>query len=725
KPIESKGAVNDPLFSDQASLHQANDQDLDAPEAWDISTGSKAVVVGVIDTGIDYTHPDLTSNMWTNPDEIPNDGIDNDNNGYIDDIHGIDTWYGDSDPIDGNDHGTNVAGIIGAVGNNNKGLAGINHAVTLVACKAFSDDRGGSTSSIYECMNYLLSLKRNKGLNIRVINNSYSQEKDPAQDADDILVWEMMVEKFAEEDVLFVVAASNDFADNDVITQMPGNLPNNNVITVASTMHNGRFAYSHSNYGRNTVHIGAPGVAITSTESLIQNAEQPYYPLLQGTSFAAPHVAGAAALALSINPDLTAVALKKLLMETGDKLASLEDKTVSGKRVNLHKMLIAADPAQHLAFEANEQVRGQSEIIKGQSNTIVFDLVSKNGFVNSASLSVVTPSGITASLSKATGQAGQTVSLIVTADENMPLGDHTITLVASGYEQSLNVEVLPGELNTVSLTAQTLELTSWLPDGVSSSVDLTSSDPSETLVTYDVKVTMDINHEKVGELDLYLVSPSGTKVNVLSSDGIWHMHRDIREVFYNFRGEAAQGSWTLQVYDNAGGPWEDLDKIVGSIDWTLDVQVAGGTTIEPPLTCDQDPTQSQCIQSCEIDSTQAHCAVLCESANAPDYDFCQSGTTDPVILLDESNLSSNTQIVREVTVPAGKTLSITADGGTGDADLLVKFGQLPVLWNKDCYSGSTTNNEACTITNTRPGTYFIVLDSAEAFVGVTLKASYQ
>jgi subtilisin family serine protease len=917
KQVKSQGLPNDPLFEQQLSLHQDNDHDLDAPEAWEISTGSKDVYVAVIDTGIDYTHPDLSPNMWRNPDEIPNDGIDNDNNGYVDDVYGIDTWNHDSDPIDGNDHGSNVAGIIGASGNNNLGITGINHAVNLIACKAFSDGRGGSTSSIFECLDYVLSLKKNKGLNIRVINNSYSQAKDVINDAEDIAIWEMMIEKVADEDILFVVAASNDTSDNDVFTQIPGNLVNENVITVASTRHDGKFAYNHSNYGVTTVHIGAPGHSITTTESLLQNPEQPYYFLLQGTSFATPHVSGAAALALSVNPNLSAVELKKMLMATGDTLASLDSKTVSGKRVNLHKLLVAAQPIPRLMFEARQTVH----IIKGQANAISFDLVAKNDFNSSTTLAVMTPVGITASLSAHSGEAGQTVMLNATATQSLTVGEHVITLSAAGFEQDVTVHVLPGQIETVNFVGETLQLTPWLPDGLLSAIHLEASDSSQTLVAYNVKVTMDINHEKIGELELYLVSPTGTKALILASSTVSHTQRNIREVLYDFRGEKAEGDWSVQAYDQSGGFWLDLTRIVGSIDWTLAVEVAGGTVIVEPscigsdetlltggaiiticskddvqqhltmqvpidqqtltinltadngnadlyvnygsqanlerficsannpdsvetciidlptagtyhvmvtgaadevdvsaslvasheLSCQEDPLQEKCQaieltsgisqlvsaenktltefyievmepmqqlvvssngnngdadlfvnfdyastsnaecrsrsgssnESCIIENPQiGKYFISIEAYNAFEKislvaelipedvcskDCCESdcGTGGEVILLDESNLSSDSLIVREVIVPAGKTLSVTTSGGTGDADLFVKFGSQPVLWDKDCGSSASANDETCSIAETQAGTYYIVLESYEAYSGVNLRVTYQ
>ena len=123
---------NDPRFGDLWGLHNTGqaggtaDADIDASEAWDITTGSSGVVVGIIDTGIEYTHEDLAANIWTNTGEVPGNGLDDDGNGYVDDVYGIDAYNGDSDPMDDNNHGTHVAGTIGAVGNNGVGVAGVN-----------------------------------------------------------------------------------------------------------------------------------------------------------------------------------------------------------------------------------------------------------------------------------------------------------------------------------------------------------------------------------------------------------------------------------------------------------------------------------------------------------------------------------------------------------------------------------------------------------------------
>ncbi|MCP4279778.1 MAG: S8 family serine peptidase, partial [Alteromonas sp.] len=157
---------NDPSYGDLWGLNNTGqaggtaDVDIDAPEAWDITTGDSDVVIGVIDTGVDYNHEDLADNAWVNPGEIAGNGIDDDGNGYIDDVYGIDAFNGDSDPMDDDSHGTHVAGTIGAVGGNGIGVVGVNHDVSIAACKFLGPD-GGSTAGAIECIDYFTDLKEN------------------------------------------------------------------------------------------------------------------------------------------------------------------------------------------------------------------------------------------------------------------------------------------------------------------------------------------------------------------------------------------------------------------------------------------------------------------------------------------------------------------------------------------------------------------------------------
>ena len=148
------------------------DADIDAPEAWDISTGSHDVIIGVIDTGVDHTHPDLMANVWTNPAEISGDGIDNDGNGFIDDMHGINAITGVGDPMDDAGHGSHVSGTIGATGNNGLGVVGVNHNVSIIGCKFLSASGSGSLSDALTCIDYFVDLKNN-GINVRATNNSW------------------------------------------------------------------------------------------------------------------------------------------------------------------------------------------------------------------------------------------------------------------------------------------------------------------------------------------------------------------------------------------------------------------------------------------------------------------------------------------------------------------------------------------------------------------------
>ncbi|MBD3789057.1 MAG: S8 family serine peptidase [Campylobacterales bacterium] len=255
---------NDPKFNELWGLQNNHDPitDINVTSAWDRTTGSEDVVIGIIDTGVDYTHSDLSGNIWINPDETPNNGVDDDGNGYIDDVHGIDTVNGDSNPMDDNGHGTHTAGTIGAVGDNETGIAGVNWNVKIVPCKFLDASGLGYTSDAIECVNYFNKLKQN-GTNIVATNNSWGSEgeSDPSlQEA---------IQTADSENILFIAAAGNggdDYkGDNNDITQFyPANYDIANIVSVAASDTNGNLA-SFSNYGATTVDLAAPGVDIVST----------------------------------------------------------------------------------------------------------------------------------------------------------------------------------------------------------------------------------------------------------------------------------------------------------------------------------------------------------------------------------------------------------------------------------------------------------------------------
>lgn len=299
---------------------------ISAPAAWDITTGSSSVIVAVIDTGIKYTHEDLAANMWTNSGETPNNGIDDDNNGYVDDYYGYDFRFNDSDPNDEFNHGTHVAGTIGAVGNNALGITGVNWNVRMMAVKIYSASGTDTTSAmLINAYNYVRIMKE-RGENIRVSNNSYGGCNEACvydQATKDAL------DAMGNAGILNVFAAGNANQNTEVNPFYPGSYTSPSVLTVASSTSTDTRS-SFSNYGVNRVDLAAPGSAILSSVITASN-----YGTFSGTSMASPHVAGAAALLSSHNPSLSNASLKATLMNTVDVLANWNGVVKTGGRLNV------------------------------------------------------------------------------------------------------------------------------------------------------------------------------------------------------------------------------------------------------------------------------------------------------------------------------------------------------------------------------------------------------
>lgn len=262
-------APNDPDFSQLWGMHNtgqtggSSDADIDAVEAWDITTGSSDIVVAVFDTGVDYTHTDLKTNLWVNQGETPGDGIDNDGNGYIDDIYGYDVaadtnGTNDGDPLDEHGHGTHVSGTIGAKGNDGFGISGINWDVKIMSLKIFPAYSGAAQSDILEAIEYVTTMKE-RGINIVAINASYGggsgSQDDLMNDA---------IKGLGDAGIIFCAAAGNDGVDNDAEPHFPSSYDADNIISVASTDHNDELSW-FSNYGATSVDIAAPGSSILST----------------------------------------------------------------------------------------------------------------------------------------------------------------------------------------------------------------------------------------------------------------------------------------------------------------------------------------------------------------------------------------------------------------------------------------------------------------------------
>lgn len=318
---------NDPDFGKLWGLHNtgqdggAADADIDAPEAWGVNSGSKKILVCVIDTGVKYDHEDLSSNMWVNDREIPDNKVDDDGNGYVDDYLGWDFCNDDNDPMDDHDHGTHCSGTIGGIGNNQVGVAGVNWTATIMALKFVNSCGSGYVSDAVEAILYSTMM------GAMISSNSWGagQFSQALYDA---------IEDFGKSGGLFIAAAGNDGTDSDEVPFYPSGYDLPNIIAVAATDRNDKLA-DFSNYGVQSVDVAAPGVDIYST--VISG-----YDTFSGTSMATPHVAGVAALVKAHNPSWGYDLIKMVIERSADRKPSLVGKIGTEGRINAYQALKAS-----------------------------------------------------------------------------------------------------------------------------------------------------------------------------------------------------------------------------------------------------------------------------------------------------------------------------------------------------------------------------------------------
>jgi subtilisin family serine protease len=308
---------NDPRFGDQ--WFSTANTGIDAPDAW--GTRTSCGTVAIVDTGGDLDHPDLVENLWQNPGEVPNNGKDDDKNGYVDDVNGVDIRNGGA-PIDTNGHGTHVAGLVGARGNNALGVTGVCWSAKLMIVKFMSVFGRGNASDAAAGIRYAVK----EGA--RIVNASFGSTS-PSEKLDDA------IEYAKSKGALVVVAAGNDGKNIDRNPLYPASLTHANILTVAATTEGGGLA-SFSNYGKTAVDVAAPGDDILST--YLRNG----YQKLDGTSMASPITAGVAAMVRQQNPRLSYKSIKDIVRRNADKPSSLSGKTVDGGRANLRRALSAA-----------------------------------------------------------------------------------------------------------------------------------------------------------------------------------------------------------------------------------------------------------------------------------------------------------------------------------------------------------------------------------------------
>jgi subtilisin family serine protease len=297
---------------------------MDAPNAWEVTTGSPNVIVAIVDTGVYYNHTDLIDNIVVNRNEIPHNGIDDDANGYIDDYFGYDFFARDGDPVDEHQqgHGTHCAGVLGASGDNGSGVVGINWRVGILAVRVLGADGGGSDANVAAGIQFAV----HRGASI--ISLSLGGSSSSA-------VLENAIQYARDAGVLVVAASGNETENNDIFPSYPANSSLENVVAVAATDSTDRLA-SFSNYGANSVHVAAPGSRILSTHFADQLVT------MSGTSMATPYVAGVAALMKAANPALGYRDLKWALIASSDPLTALRGKVVANGRVNAYRAVLTA-----------------------------------------------------------------------------------------------------------------------------------------------------------------------------------------------------------------------------------------------------------------------------------------------------------------------------------------------------------------------------------------------
>jgi hypothetical protein len=320
---------NDPVFGNQWGLHNTGqtvngssgifDADIDAPEAWNIINGTSSIVVAIIDTGLDLSHVDLSSNVWVNGGETCNDSIDNDFNGYVDDCNGWDFVNNDNDPTDDNaqGHGTHVSGIIGAVGNNSQGVAGVSWQISLMPLKILDSAGGGTVADEIQAIQYAV-------LNgADVINSSLGGDNGVSEFEKEA------IEQAGQAGVVFVAAAGNNGTDNDTNAYYPASHPIPNIISVASSRIDDGLSL-FSNYGSSSVHLAAPG------EDIYNTLPWDSYGFMSGTSMSTPFVSGTIALLIANSPSLSALEAREIIFSSVDPKGY---NLITGGRLNANNAL--------------------------------------------------------------------------------------------------------------------------------------------------------------------------------------------------------------------------------------------------------------------------------------------------------------------------------------------------------------------------------------------------
>jgi serine protease len=502
---------NDPLFSSLYGMNNTGqtggrvDSDIDAVEAWDITTGSGNFVVAVIDTGVDYNHPDLAANMWRNTREVAGDGIDNDGNGFADDIFGYDFANNDGNPMDDNGHGTHVAGTIGAVGNNGIGVTGVNWNVKIMALKFLTASGSGNLSNAVRALNYAVQM------GAKVSNNSYGG-------GGFFSAMNTAVSNARAAGHIFVAAAGNEANNNDVNPSYPAGYNFDNVISVAATDRSDVLA-SFSNFGATQVDLAAPGVNINSTWL------NGTYRSISGTSMASPHVAGAVALLWDQNPSLSYSQVISQIYRTVDPVAGLAGRVATGGRLNINRALTEGVGDVSGAAITGLTFNGPNAN-SISSATVTFSEAINASTFTAADVNFRAPNGTTIAITGVTPVAGSTTQFTVTFATQTAPGTYTMVIgpnIAdlSGNLMDQNKNGIRGEAIADQFTATRSIAAPPVTTTFTNSTALTIRDMatvtssltvSSSFVLGDLNVRINLNHTYDSDLVITLIAPDGTRV---------------------------------------------------------------------------------------------------------------------------------------------------------------------------------------------------------------------
>jgi subtilisin family serine protease len=451
--VHTTAIPNDPRFGELWGLQNTGQiiqasvgvpgADIKATAAWDISTGSRANVAAVIDTGIDYRHPDLAANVWSAPAAFTVT-IGGQSITCPAGSHGFNAITNVCDPLDDNNHGSHVSGTIGAVGNNGTGVVGVNWTASIMGSKFINASGSGTTANAINAIEFAVQTKAafaaTGGANVRVLSNSWGGGAFSQALLDEI-------NRANANDMLFVAAAGNSGTPNDLFPEYPASYNAPNVVAVAATDNTDSLAF-FSNYGPSSVHLGAPGVDVLST-TVGSN-----YAYLSGTSMATPHVSGAALLVLS-KCALNTASLKTLLLNNVDPIPSLTGLTATGGRLNVSKAIRACAAPANPEFALSATPASQT-VTQGGSTTYTVNISPSGGFTGAVSLSAAgLPTGASASFSPnpATASSAMTVGTgAATPPGSYPL---TITGVSGTLTRttSVTLAISPAPVPDFSLSA--------------------------------------------------------------------------------------------------------------------------------------------------------------------------------------------------------------------------------------------------------------------------------